>query len=243
MYQLEVDCVSRHFGSHRVLTSASLRAMSGQLLLLAGRNGAGKSTLLKIAAGRLRAESGHVCIRGQTVMRPTLATMARRGLFFLPEQQLLTPGLRVGQQLDAVARRFHTEDEVRTVCRSLELDGLGGSTPTQLSVGQLRRASMAFALLRRPGILLADEPIRGIAPIEAERILSAMRELVSRGSAVVVTGHEVPTLMACADAVVWCRAGTTQAFASPAAAFDDWAFQQEFLGAGNRPSTKWSDLR
>lgn len=214
-----------------MLTSASLRAMSGQMLLLVGRNGVGKSTLLRIAAGRLRAESGRVCIRGQTVMRPTLAGMARRGLFFLPDQHLLTPGLRVGLQLDAVARRFHTEDEVRTVCRDLELDSLGGFTPTRLSVGQLRRATIAFALLRRPGILLADEPVRGIAPIEAELILMAMRQLASHGSAVVVTGHEISTLMAHADAVVWCRAGTTQAFASPAAALDDWAFGQEFLGA------------
>jgi ABC-type multidrug transport system ATPase subunit len=63
-----------------------------------------------------------------------------------------------------------------------------------MSVGEQRRATLALAVLRNPAILLADEPIRGIDPIDSERMLQAMQELARRGAAVVVTGHEMGLL-------------------------------------------------
>jgi ABC-type multidrug transport system ATPase subunit len=200
------------------------------MLLLAGRNGVGKSTLIRIAAGCLRADAGLVRVDGETIERPTLARMARRGVFFLPDQQLLTPGLKVGEQLIAVARRFRMLHQMDVVRRDLDLPELEDQTPTQLSVGQLRRATLALPLLRNPAVLLADEPLRGIDPTGAERLLAAMQRLARNGAAIVVSGHEVTTLMEFTDDVVWCTAGTTHAFASPGAAAVDWAFQREFLG-------------
>lgn len=122
---------------------------------------------------------------------------------------------------------LHQMDVVR---HELDLMDLEAQTPTQLSVGQLRRATLALALLRNPAVLLADEPLRGIDPIGAERLLVAMQRLARQGAAIIVSGHEVTTLMEFTDDVVWCTAGTTHAFASPGAANEDWAFRQEFLG-------------
>lgn len=194
MYRLEVDCVTKHFGRRRVLTNASLRAVAGQVIHLVGPNGAGKTTLLRIAAGLLRAEVGRVSIDGTTVPRPTLPRMARLGLFFMPEEPLLTPSMPLARQLRAVSERFGTAERAEVVGEQLALQDLGDQSPTQMSVGEQRRATLAVAVLRNPAILLADEPIRGIDPIDSERMLEAMRDMARHGAAVVVTGHEMGLL-------------------------------------------------
>jgi ABC-type multidrug transport system ATPase subunit len=194
MYRLEVDCVTKHFGRRRVLTNASLRAMPGRMMHLVGPNGAGKTTLLRIAAGCLRAEIGRVSVNGRWIRRPTLPRMARAGVFFMPEEPLLTPSMPVSRQLGAVAERFGTSDRMKPVSEQLALGDLGDRSPTQMSVGEQRRATLALAVLRNPEILLTDEPLRGIDPIDSERMLQTMRDVARQGAAVVVTGHEMGLL-------------------------------------------------
>ena len=102
--------------------------------------------------------------------------------------------------------------------------------PPGLSGGELRRAEVALALVREPGCLLADDPFRGIAPVDTDAIGAAIRHLASRGAAVVCTGHEVPTLLAIADRVIWCAHGTTYHLGTAAEARGDWRFEREYLG-------------
>jgi hypothetical protein len=77
----------------------------------------------------------------------------------------------------------------------------------------------------------ADEPYRGIAPKDAEILTRVFRELAESGVAVVVTGHEVPTLLAAADHVTWCFSGTTYELGAPDRASEDERFRREYLGA------------
>ena len=81
---LTADCVAKSFGARRVLSSATLRAVPGELRVLFGRNGVGKSTLLKIAAGCLAPDSGSVHFDGHAHSSVSLAHLASRGLM-LPD--------------------------------------------------------------------------------------------------------------------------------------------------------------
>ncbi|HEX6599789.1 MAG TPA: ATP-binding cassette domain-containing protein [Gemmatimonadaceae bacterium] len=225
------DCVGKSYRGRRILSSASLRAVPGELRALLGRNGAGKSTLLKIAAGWVQPDTGSVRWDAETLDRATLSSLARLGLFYLPDHDLLSDAFTIRRQLEMLMRQYdglEPEEAARRTGVEAHLD----KRPRSLSGGELRRAELAAVLVRRPRCLLADEPYRGIAPKDAEVLTSVFRELAESGVAVVVTGHEVPTLLAAADHVTWCVSGTTYELGAPERASEDERFRREYLGAG-----------
>ena len=229
MSVLVADGVGKWFGDRRVLSAATLRAESGQLRVLFGRNGTGKSTLLKIAAGWLQPDSGTVHFAGQAFERAELPVLARLGLFYLPDHDLLSRALPVRAQLALFAARFGGGD-VEGAIAVTGVAAVAHRAPHTLSGGERRRAELAAALVRQPRCLLADEPLRGIAPRDAEGVVAALRGLAEAGCAVVVTGHEVPVLLDAADHVTWCNGGMTDELGPPADACAHHAFRREYLG-------------
>jgi ABC-type lipopolysaccharide export system ATPase subunit len=79
-------------------------------------------------------------------------------------------------------------------------------------------------------VLIADEPYRGIAPVDHERLTGLFRALAADGCAVVVTGHEVSSLLGAADHVTWCTSGTTYELGPPDQACAHDGFRREYLG-------------
>lgn len=230
---LTADCVTKSFRGRRVLTSATLRAVPGELRVLFGRNGIGKSTLLKIAAGWSAPDSGTVHFGGRAYASVKLATLAERGLFFLPDHDLLSSAFTVRQQLEMIRAQFQGVDVVQVAERVGIRERLD-QRPSQLSGGERRRAELAAALVRRPTCVLADEPYRGVTPRDTADITAIFVELARAGAAVVITGHEVPTLLDAADHVSWCTSGTTYELGPPAAAVKHESFRREYLGAWYR---------
>jgi ABC-type multidrug transport system ATPase subunit len=226
---LVADCVTKSFGERRVLSAGTLRAECGQVRVILGRNGVGKSTLIKIAAGWIAADSGVVHFRGQAHLSRNHASLARDGLFYLPDHDLLSQAYSLRRQLHFFSDRFGR----RSVSEASELANVAhllDRRPYQLSGGELRRAELALALIRRPECLLADEPYRGIAPVDHDFLTRLFRTLANDDCAVVVTGHEVPTLLEAADHVTWCVAGTTYELGPPATARMHEEFRRGYLG-------------
>ena len=226
---LVADCVSKSFGGRKVLTSGTLRAFPRQLRVLLGLNGSGKTTLIKIAAGWLSADSGAVHYAGTCYPAAHLSRLARQGLFYLPDHDLLSDAFTVRRQLKMFRERFNGGDPDEAASQ-MGIDGLLDRRPSELSGGEKRRAELAAIFVRLPRCLLADEPYRGVAPKDAEDLTAAFRALAERGCAVVVTGHEVPTLLAAATHVTWCTAGTTHELGSPAEALRHYEFSRQYLG-------------
>lgn len=225
------DSIRRTFGPRVILNSATLWARAGEVTLVLGRNGCGKSTLFRVAAGLLRADQGVVLYGGDADRNPSLPQLAGRGLFYLPERGLLVRNLTIGEMLRLVTRRYDTSHDVEAVIDRMRLRPLLARRPDTLSGGETRRCEVAIALARKPTLLIADEPLMGQAPLDAQLIADALRDLARSGCAVVVSGHEVPELMAVADEVVWLVAGTTHGLGSPADARQHWQFRREYLGA------------
>jgi ABC-type multidrug transport system ATPase subunit len=227
---LRADSIGKSFGGRRVLASAYFEASAGAVTALVGRNGTGKSTLLKIAAGWMAADYGIVELRGRRYHRPDPAALARDGLFFVPiDRSILSPPLTLAQHLDALEARFGRADRA-AVLERLGIAALERVRCASFSGGERRRAELALALLRRPSCLLLDEPFRGIDPRDVEVVQAVVRELAAAGCAVVLTGHEVPPILAVADSVVWLHDGTAQMMGSASDASADWRFRRDYLG-------------
>lgn len=232
---LVVECVAKAFGGRRVLSSASLRAVPGELRVLLGRNGTGKSTLLKIGAGCIAPDSGAVHFAGRAYLSVRLWNLAAEGLFYLPDHDLLSAAFTVRRQLEMIRRQFDGGDCV-AAADLMQITAHLDKRPFELSAGERRRAELAAVFVRRPLCLLADEPYRGVAPKDAEDLTKAFSLLAADGVAVVVTGHEVPTLLDAAEHVTWCTSGTTYELGAPDIAIRDERFGREYLGSWLRPT-------
>lgn len=227
---LIAESVAKSFRGRRVLSSATLRAVPGQLRVLFGRNGSGKSTLLKIAAGVIRADGGAIHFHGRVYLSVRLPELASDGLLYLPDHDLLSTAFTIRRQLEMIRRQFDGGDVVDAANQLGIVDHLD-KRPLELSGGERRRAELAAVLVRRPLCLLADEPYRGIAPKDAEDLTRTFANLAAEGVAVVITGHEVPTLLGAADHISWCTSGTTYELGPPAVATQNPTFRREYLGS------------
>lgn len=215
---LVADSIAKSFGTRRVLSSASLRAVEGEIRAVVGRNGIGKSTLLKIACGLADPDGGMLEWKGQRTMRHRYHELARDGLLLLPSDRLLTPYGTVRRQLELMAATFPGGAPVSEVIERLRLGPLADQLSKELSGGERRRADIAAAMVRAPRCLIADEVFRDLSPIDAELVGSVLREMAARGTAIVITGHELVFVLGFADHVTWCTDGTTCEIGSPAQA-------------------------
>lgn len=225
---LVADSIGKRFGSRRILTAATLQARSGEVTLLAGSNGAGKSTLLRIAAGLTAPDHGTIRFRNRLVMRARLGRLAREGLFFLPDRDILSRAFTIRSNLEAVRARFSGKS-IDEVAEQLGIASLLDLRADEVSGGEKRRAELALALTRRPICLLCDEPLRGIDPKDRAVLVEALRRAAADGSAVVVSGHEMADLLEASDAVVWVTSGTTYRFYTPGEALTSERFRREYL--------------
>lgn len=225
---LIVDSVQKSYNGTPALQGASLRAVPGELRALVGVTGSGKSTLMKIGAGVVTPDAGSVYFTGQTYQNMLPGHIADLGLFYIPDQDLLSNAWSIRAQLEMIRDRF----DGRPSEYALDLAGIAkfaDSIPSRLSAGQRRRAEIAAAVVRRPRCVLVDEPYRGIDSKDAADLTLLFRELAAGGVAVVVSGHEVQELLAAADRVTWCTGGKTQEMGPPRSAARSPQFRKECL--------------
>lgn len=226
------DSITKSYtAERRVLTAATLRAVAGSVTYLVGLNGCGKSTLLQVASGALTADNGTVSYKGRSYLRPRWPVLARHGLYYLPDRELLSPTRTIRQHLEIIDRKWHLAGYAAAV-RICELEPLLDQPCVELSTGERRRAEVATAFARQPDCLLADEPYRNLDPQDGEIVAVALAEMASNGCAVVVTGHEVEQLMWHVDSVLWCTDGTTYELGPPEEALTHWRFVQKYIGEG-----------
>jgi ABC-type lipopolysaccharide export system ATPase subunit len=119
---------------------------------------------------------------------------------------------------------------VEPVVEALRIGHLLDQTADELSGGELRRAEVAAVLLLRPRCLLADEPFRGIAPVDCDLLIPVLRRYAAGGGAAIVTGHEAAHMLAVADDVIWMHDGTTEFLGSPEDAERHDRFRPAYLG-------------
>jgi putative ABC transport system ATP-binding protein len=175
----------------------------GQGLVLRGASGSGKSTLLALMAGLLSARAGRVVMAGTELggLRPRQRD-AWRGetLGFVPQRLHLSTGLSVRDNLGLpyLAAGLPTDERrIDELLQRLELQDLAQRRPHQLSQGQAQRVALARALLRRPRLLLADEPTANLDDETAAAALTLLQQAAqAQGAVLVLATHDGRVLSA-----------------------------------------------
>lgn len=189
---------------------AALRIRPGEMVALIGPSGSGKTTLLRRIAGL---DPGPPAFRvriGGADM--TAVPVQRRPLTLMVEAPLLFPRLTVAQNVDfAVDRRRGSDaaqDELDTALTVLDLRTLAGRLPRELSAGERQRVALARALVRRPAVMLFDEPLVHVDPTARAALLREIVRTHQRmGSASLIVTHDWTEALAVADRIAILREG------------------------------------
>ena len=193
----------------KVLKGVNLDVYEGEFLVLLGESGCGKSTLLNIIGGLDQATSGEFTYLDQDLSNATqeeLTEFRRGNIGFIFQSYNLMPNLTALQNLKLIAELV---EEPMDADEALEIVGLGErkkNHPGQMSGGQQQRVSIARALVKKPRVILADEPTAALDYATSIEVLQVMEEVVKGGTTMVmVTHNEEITRMA--DRVVRMRDG------------------------------------
>ena len=204
-------------GEHVVpaLQGVSLTVQPGEMLALTGPSGSGKSTLLNLAGLIDMPDTGEILLRGRpvTALSDTEATLLRRdAIGFVFQGFNLVPVMTVADNVDyplfltgvpAAERR----ERVAQVLEAVGLAEHAQHRPDALSGGQRQRVAVARALIKRPTLVIADEPTASLDSHTAEQVLALMRERGhAQGAAFLIATHDARLLRRC-DRVIALRDG------------------------------------
>jgi ABC-type branched-subunit amino acid transport system ATPase component len=196
---LRVERIVAGYGDVEVLHGVDLAVPKGQVVTLLGANGAGKSTLCSVAAGLLAPTSGRILLQGDDVTHEPAFRRARRGLLLTPEARGIFPGLTVDENLSLLLR---TSREREQAYERFPLLAERKRQPAGLlSGGEQQMLSLASALVRPPAVFVADEPSLGLAPLAAEAVFDALKELRDRGSSLLLVEEKAREALELADLV------------------------------------------
>jgi phospholipid/cholesterol/gamma-HCH transport system ATP-binding protein len=207
---IDVEGVSKAFGSQQVLKDCNLRIQSAETLVILGQSGGGKSVLLKIISGLLKQDAGLVRIDGK--LRSELDEVQSQRLAlsfgFLFQGAALFDSLTVGQNVTFALRRFteHSEAKLRDIAEErlnwVGLKGVQDKKPAELSGGMRKRVGLARAVAMDPAFMLYDEPTTGLDPVTADAINELILSLQKRLSmtSIVVT-HDMASAYKVGDRI------------------------------------------
>jgi putative ABC transport system ATP-binding protein len=196
------------------LRGVDLQVADGEFVAIMGPSGSGKSTLLHILGALDRPSGGRVEIHGRRYddLGDRALTRLRGEVFgFVFQFFNLLPTLTAAENvlLPALVAGEHPRDHAQRVDELLALVGLGeraAHVPSELSGGEQQRVAIARALLRRPQVLLADEPTGNLDSAGGAVVLRLLRRLVDEGQTVVMVTHDAGAATL-ADRVVFLRDG------------------------------------
>ena len=236
---LEVERLSKAFpGGVRAVDDVSFALAEGEFVTLLGPSGCGKTTMLRLIAGFEFPDAGRILLGGQDVTdnpphRRQVNTVFQDYALFphMTVGENVAYGLRVaGMQRDEITRR------VREALATVDLLDKTGARPSQLSGGQRQRVALARAIIRRPKVLLLDEPLSALDVKLREAMQDELRHLHQklRITFILVT-HDQKEALALSDRIMVVERGRIVQAGTPVELYDrpSSPYVANFIGAAN----------
>src|SRR2546428_9835999 len=178
---LSVEQVSAGYGKLQILSDISVEARPKEVTVIVGPNGSGKSTLLKTISGLTTLYQGRIVFDSRVISGLPPHEIARRGLAYLPQTESVFTQLTVTENFKMAAYTVMKQNfEARlqdAMSMFPQLNGYMSSKVSNLSGGERQMVAMTMALIRKPKLIMFDEPTANLAPKIATSVLNTIRSL------------------------------------------------------------------
>ncbi|HST11414.1 MAG TPA: ABC transporter ATP-binding protein [Terriglobales bacterium] len=235
---LDIRNVAKSFGKSVVLRDISLKVAEGEFLTILGESGSGKTTLLRIVAGFESATSGEVWMGGERLdrlppyKRKVNTVFQHYALFpHLTVEQNVGYGLRVEQHSDT-----EVTARVEQALARVKMTAHAKAKPSKISGGQQQRVALARALVKRPQLLLLDEPLSALDANLRRQMQMELKSLQREvGIAFVFVTHDQEEAMVMSDRIALLRMGELEQVATPREIYSRpaTAYAAQFIGHTN----------
>ena len=215
MSLLRVEDVHTYYGRSYILQGTSLDVEKGEVVALLGRNGAGKTTTLKTIMGLVKPRAGRVLFKDGEITRLPAFKVARKGIGYVPQGRQLFPKMSVLENLKTGMRDQSDTQQLESVFSLFpvlqeRLNQLAGT----LSGGEQQALAISRALIKKPDIILLDEPTTGLMPIFVSKLKEVIKKLTENGMTILLVEEKIPFALSVADQVYFMVKGKIEYHAS-----------------------------
>jgi branched-chain amino acid transport system ATP-binding protein len=232
---LKLRGVGRQFGALWAVRDITFAVMPGEIVGIIGPNGAGKSTLFNLIAGAIAPSTGEIRFLDHKIAHARPYQVARLGLartFQIPKP---FKQLTVHENIMLSALRRHrtparAEAVASSTMEAVGIAHLAGVQAANLTVGLLKKLEVARALATEPSLLLLDEVMAGLTPLEIKEMMSLIAGLPGRGITLLWVEHVMMAIMNVAQRIVVLHQGRIIAEGSPLQVSRDTAVIKAYLG-------------
>jgi len=241
MRLLELDRVTKKFGSLAAVNHVTLSIESAEIHSIIGPNGAGKTTLLSLITGTQEIDEGKIIYDGEDITELSENKRAQAGIvraYQIPqlfhgetvEENLVLAGLKNKNEVRVSSRPSDAlYERVSDLLEKLELEEQADEPADNLSHGNKKKLEIGIAMINEPSLLLLDEPTSGVSEAESGMIISLIHEL-SEDYTMVVVEHNIQMVMSISDRITVLDRGQIVATDTPDAIRENEKVTEAYLG-------------
>jgi ABC-type sugar transport system ATPase subunit len=210
---IELEDISKTFGSHRAVDRVSLVVPDHALVALLGPSGSGKTTLLRLIAGLEIPDSGTIFMNGRLASsHDCMIPPSERSIGFVFQNGALWPHMTVAENIRFALSHLPPGEQLQRCHMLAERTGIAGLSdryPGQISGGEARRVALARALAPQPSVLLFDEPLTNLdRPLREDLLLLIQEAVKEAGSSMLYVTHDEYEAEKIADTIIRFDKGT-----------------------------------
>jgi branched-chain amino acid transport system ATP-binding protein len=233
---LECRHISKRFGALAAVQEVSFSLEPGEVLGMIGPNGAGKTTLFNCLTGLYKPDHGQVVLKGRDITGLKPHRICRLGL--AKTAQIMEPFRAMTVFENVLVAALHggrmsmeeAREEAHKVLDFMGLSSRGGALSSNTSVPDRRRLELARVLATGADVLLLDENMAGLNPVEIESLLDLLRKIRSSGKSLIVVEHIMAAVMGISDRIVVLNYGAKIAEGSPREVVSNERVIEAYLG-------------